>query len=41
MIAFDDSSVRVATIAHIGGSVYGVLAWLGVYWRDRRSRPAA
>lgn len=38
MIQFDDPSVRVATIAHIGGSLFGVLAWLGTFWWDRRAR---
>jgi rhomboid family GlyGly-CTERM serine protease len=39
MIQFDDPSVRVATVAHIGGSLFGVLAWLGTYWRGKRVRP--
>jgi membrane associated rhomboid family serine protease len=26
-IRFDDSSIRVATMAHIGGALYGVGAW--------------
>jgi rhomboid family GlyGly-CTERM serine protease len=26
-IRFDDSSIRVATVAHVGGAVYGVAAW--------------
>ncbi|MFT3867430.1 MAG: rhombosortase [Nibricoccus sp.] len=26
-IRFDDSSIRVATIAHIGGALYGVASW--------------
>ena len=39
MIQFDDPSVRVATVAHIGGSLFGVLAWLGTYWWGKRARP--
>jgi rhomboid family GlyGly-CTERM serine protease len=38
MIQFDDPSVRVATVAHIGGSLFGVLAWLGTFWWGHRVR---
>ena len=39
MIQFDDPSVQVATVAHIGGSLFGVLAWLGTFWWSHRLRP--
>jgi rhomboid family GlyGly-CTERM serine protease len=42
-IRFDDSSIRVATIAHLGGVAYGVVAWALVALRTRGKpiRPAA
>jgi rhomboid family GlyGly-CTERM serine protease len=40
MIQFDEPSVRVATVAHIAGSLWGVLAWLGTYWMGSRARTA-
>jgi rhomboid family GlyGly-CTERM serine protease len=38
MIQFDDPSVRVATVAHLGGSLFGVLAWFGPFWWGNRAR---
>jgi rhomboid family GlyGly-CTERM serine protease len=38
MIQFDDPSVRVATVAHIAGAIFGVLAWLGTYLRGNRAK---
>jgi rhomboid family GlyGly-CTERM serine protease len=35
MIQFDDPTVRVATIAHVGGIVFGVVLWL---WLNARRR---
>ena len=35
MVVFDDSNVRVATIAHIGGAAYGVATWGWWKWRQR------
>jgi len=35
MVMFDDSNVRVATIAHVGGAAYGLVAW---GWWKRRQR---
>jgi len=32
-IRFDDSSIRVATVAHIGGAIYGVAGWLALSLR--------
>jgi rhomboid family GlyGly-CTERM serine protease len=40
MIKFNDPSVRVATMAHVGGAIFGVLVWLVGYLRARRDRKA-
>jgi rhomboid family GlyGly-CTERM serine protease len=38
MIQFNDPSIRVATMAHVGGAVFGALVWLVGYLRARRCR---
>jgi rhomboid family GlyGly-CTERM serine protease len=38
MIQFDDPSIRVATVAHLGGSLFGVLAWLATFLRCDRAQ---
>ena len=38
-IRFDDPTIHVATIAHIGGAAYGVAAWGWVVLRARASKP--
>jgi rhomboid family GlyGly-CTERM serine protease len=38
-IQFDDPTVRVATIAHIGGLAYGAGMWGWWNWAARRRRP--
>ena len=40
-IRFDDPSIRVATIAHIGGVVYGVIAWALIAVHAKRERVGA
>ncbi|MFT3782324.1 MAG: rhombosortase [Nibricoccus sp.] len=41
-IRFDDSSIRVATVAHIGGVVFGVASWaILAYGRKKAKEPAA
>lgn len=41
MIQFDDPTVRVATIAHVGGIAFGIALWLLLNARRRFSRTAA
>jgi len=36
MIAFDDPSIRIGTAAHIGGGVFGILAWLTCWLIQRK-----
>jgi rhomboid family GlyGly-CTERM serine protease len=38
MIQFDDPTVRVATIAHVGGIVFGIVLWLWLNAARRFSR---
>lgn len=38
-IRFDDASIHVATVAHIGGAIYGVSAWGLLALRAHASRP--
>ena len=40
-IQFDEPQIRVATIAHVGGIVFGVALWLWVNARQRFSRRAS
>jgi rhomboid family GlyGly-CTERM serine protease len=40
MVMFDDLSIRVATIAHIGGIIFGLGLWIGINLADRRNRAA-
>jgi rhomboid family GlyGly-CTERM serine protease len=42
MIQFSDSSIRVATMAHVGGAIFGAFLWAIGFLRNnsaRRSRP--
>lgn len=41
-IRFDDSGIRVATIAHIGGALYGVACWgiLALQQKEKKTAPS-
>lgn len=39
-IRFDDPTIRVATVAHIGGAIYGVIAWFVIASRERARQGA-
>ncbi len=41
MVVFDDPSVRISTLAHVAGAVFGLLWWAGVNWTARRRRHRA
>lgn len=38
-IRFDDSSIHVATVAHVGGALYGVAAWGVLALHEKSKRP--
>lgn len=38
MIKFDDSSIHVATSAHLASAAYALLAWLVAWWRNRNRK---